>query len=90
MSLPVATTISGIDSMRVLRQNIRIASGFKPMSDRQMAALRKRVSGRGRGRAVRAVQDDGDARRARRPEAARISDGEERRLTGGPERLRLT
>jgi aryl-alcohol dehydrogenase-like predicted oxidoreductase len=43
MSLPVATTISGIDSMRVLRQNIRVASGFKPMSDRQMNALRKRV-----------------------------------------------
>jgi predicted aldo/keto reductase-like oxidoreductase len=44
MSLPVATTICGMDSMRVLRQNIRIASGFKPMTNRQMAALRKRVS----------------------------------------------
>lgn len=43
MSLPVATTICGIDSTRVLRQNIRIASRFKPMTDRQMAALRKRV-----------------------------------------------
>ena len=43
MSLPVATTISGIDSMRVLRQNVGVAAGFKPMSDRQMAALRKRV-----------------------------------------------
>ena len=45
MSLPVATTICGMDSMRVLRQNMRIASGFKPMTDRQMAALRKRVGG---------------------------------------------
>ena len=27
MSLPVATTVSGIDSMRVLRQNLRIARG---------------------------------------------------------------
>jgi aryl-alcohol dehydrogenase-like predicted oxidoreductase len=45
MSLPVATTICGMDSMRVLRQNMRIASGFKPMTDRQMAALRKRVVG---------------------------------------------
>jgi aryl-alcohol dehydrogenase-like predicted oxidoreductase len=45
MSLPVATTICGMDSMRVLRQNVRIASGFKPMTDRQMAALRKRVGG---------------------------------------------
>jgi aryl-alcohol dehydrogenase-like predicted oxidoreductase len=43
MSLPVATTICGMDSMRVVRQNIRIASGFKPMTDRQMTALRKRV-----------------------------------------------
>lgn len=45
MSLPVATTISGIDSMRVLRQNVRVAAGFRPMSERQMAALRKRVRG---------------------------------------------
>jgi predicted aldo/keto reductase-like oxidoreductase len=43
MSLPVATTVSGIDSMKVLRQNLRIAQGFKPMSPRQMNALRKRV-----------------------------------------------
>lgn len=43
MSLPVATTISGIDSMRVLRQNLRVAAGFTPMSPRQMDALRKRV-----------------------------------------------
>lgn len=43
MSLPVATTISGIDSMRVLRQNVRIAAGFKRMSYREMDALRKRV-----------------------------------------------
>ena len=43
MSLPVATTISGIDSMRVLRQNLRVADDFKPMSRRQMDALRKRV-----------------------------------------------
>ena len=44
MSLPVATTISGIDSLRVLRQNVRIAAGFRPMSARQMAALRRRVA----------------------------------------------
>ena len=36
MSLPVATTISGIDSMRVLRQNVRIASDFTPLSTAQM------------------------------------------------------
>ena len=43
MSLPVATTISGIDSMRVLRQNLRVAVAFRPMSARQMASLRRRV-----------------------------------------------
>jgi aryl-alcohol dehydrogenase-like predicted oxidoreductase len=43
MSLPVATTISGIDSMRVLKQNLRVATGFRPMSKRQMDSLRKRV-----------------------------------------------
>jgi len=43
MSLPVATTISGIDSRRVLQQNLRVARGFRPMSARTMAALRRRV-----------------------------------------------
>jgi aryl-alcohol dehydrogenase-like predicted oxidoreductase len=43
MSLPVATTVSGIDSMRILRQNLRVARGFRPFSPRQMDALRKRV-----------------------------------------------
>ena len=45
MSLPVATTISGIDSMKVLRQNLAVATGFRPMTARQMAALRTRVAG---------------------------------------------
>jgi aryl-alcohol dehydrogenase-like predicted oxidoreductase len=43
MSLPVAATISGIDSSRVLRQNLRVAADFTPMSDRDMRALRSRV-----------------------------------------------
>ena len=34
MSLPVCTTVSGIDSLKVLRQNLRIARGFSPMSAR--------------------------------------------------------
>ena len=45
MSLPVMTTVSGIDSIRVLRQNLRVAAGFKRMSPRQMEALRARVRG---------------------------------------------
>ena len=44
MSLPVTTTVSGIDSMRVLRQNVRIASGFTPMTAEEMGALRERVA----------------------------------------------
>jgi aryl-alcohol dehydrogenase-like predicted oxidoreductase len=43
MSLPVATTVSGIDSMTVLRQNVKVAAGFTPMSKRDMQALRRRV-----------------------------------------------
>jgi hypothetical protein len=43
MSLPVATTISGIDSMRVLKQNVAVASSFKQLSPRDMKALRQRV-----------------------------------------------
>jgi predicted aldo/keto reductase-like oxidoreductase len=44
MSLPVATTISGIDSLTVLHQNLEIARGFKPMSPAEMQALRDRCS----------------------------------------------
>jgi aryl-alcohol dehydrogenase-like predicted oxidoreductase len=44
MSLPVTTTVTGIDSMRVLRQNVRIASGFVPMLPDEMTALRARVA----------------------------------------------
>jgi predicted aldo/keto reductase-like oxidoreductase len=40
MSLPVATTVSGIDSRKVLKQNVRIASGFRPMSQAEMKAYR--------------------------------------------------
>ena len=44
MSLPVATTISGIDSLRVLRQNLRVARGFTAMSSREMQTLRTRCA----------------------------------------------
>jgi uncharacterized protein len=44
MSLPVATTISGIEALEVLRQNLRIARGFKPMAPEQMRALRERCA----------------------------------------------
>jgi hypothetical protein len=42
MSLPVATTISGIDSLGVLEQNLEIARAFRPMAETDMKALRQR------------------------------------------------
>lgn len=44
MSLPVVTTVSGIDSMKVLKQNIAIATDFKPLSRAGMERLRHKVS----------------------------------------------
>lgn len=44
MSLPVATTVSGIDSLKVLRQNLRVARNFAPMSLEEMQDLRSRCA----------------------------------------------
>ena len=44
MSLPVVTTVSGIDSLEVLRQNLAVARSFRPMVEAQMQALRTRCS----------------------------------------------
>ena len=44
MSLPVATTISGIDSLRVLRQNLKVARGFLPLATKEMQMLRARCA----------------------------------------------
>jgi predicted aldo/keto reductase-like oxidoreductase len=44
LSLPIATLVSGIDTMRVLRQNLAIAQGFRPMTERQRQALVRRVA----------------------------------------------
>ena len=43
MSLPVTTTITGIDKPEVLQQNLKIAQSFQPMSASEMQALRDRV-----------------------------------------------
>jgi predicted aldo/keto reductase-like oxidoreductase len=40
MSLPVATTITGMEKPEVLHQNLRIAQNFQPMSHAELAALR--------------------------------------------------
>ena len=47
MSLPVATTITGIDSIAVLRQDLKLARDFKPMSTREMDDLRRRTAALG-------------------------------------------
>jgi aryl-alcohol dehydrogenase-like predicted oxidoreductase len=44
MSLPVATTVSGIDSLKVLRQNLAIARDFLPMQEDELESLRKRCA----------------------------------------------
>src|SRR5580704_16172338 len=43
MSLPVTTTITGMESLEVLRQNLAVAQGFQPMSPEEMQALRNRL-----------------------------------------------
>ncbi len=42
MSLPVAVTISGVDTLEVLRQNLAVARGFKPLGVSAMHELRER------------------------------------------------
>ena len=42
MSLPVAVTISGVDTLEVLHQNLAIACGFKPLEVSVMQELRER------------------------------------------------
>ena len=44
MSLPVCTTISGIDSLKVLRQNLKIARGFVPMDAGERKAYEQSLS----------------------------------------------
>jgi aryl-alcohol dehydrogenase-like predicted oxidoreductase len=46
MSLPVATTVTGIDSPRILRQDLRIARSFQALDEGEMEALRRRVASR--------------------------------------------
>jgi len=43
MSLPVYSTLSGMGSLAVLQQNLKIATGFKALSAEAMQATRERV-----------------------------------------------
>jgi aryl-alcohol dehydrogenase-like predicted oxidoreductase len=42
MSLPVTTTLTGMEKLEILRQNLKIAQGFQSLSQQQMQALRDR------------------------------------------------
>jgi uncharacterized protein len=42
-SLPIATLVSGIDSEKVLEQNLKIVRDFKPMTTDEMAAVENKV-----------------------------------------------
>jgi len=43
MSLPVATTISGMERVEVLQQNLAVARGFTKLSDSEMTEIRNAV-----------------------------------------------
>src|ERR1700761_715207 len=43
MSLPVATTISGVSELPILEQNLRVAQNFPPLSPAEMKALTDRA-----------------------------------------------
>jgi aryl-alcohol dehydrogenase-like predicted oxidoreductase len=43
MSLPVSVTITGIESVAVLEQNLAIVRGFQPMSEAELKAVREKV-----------------------------------------------
>lgn len=42
MSLPVTTTITGMEKPEILEQNLKIAQNFQPMSPQEMQSLRDR------------------------------------------------
>jgi predicted aldo/keto reductase-like oxidoreductase len=44
MSLPVAVTVTGIDSLKVLRQNVSVARGFQPMGTVEMERMRAKFA----------------------------------------------
>lgn len=51
MSLPITTLVSGIDSSKILRQNLSVARDFQPMTEQEMETLRehcRREAGDGR------------------------------------------
>jgi predicted aldo/keto reductase-like oxidoreductase len=92
MSLPVATTICGVDSPAILKQLIDIASGFEPMTAAEAEALRAKCkvpAGDGRFELykVSLAYDNPEARRAHDfpvdPKQKEIGE-EEKTIMGAP------
>ena len=51
LSLPISTLVSGIDSLKVLQQNLKVIRDFKPLSVEEMAAIEaktRKLAGDGR------------------------------------------
>ena len=84
LSLPIATLVSGIDSEKVLDQNLKIVRKFKPLSEDEKDA--DRIVGREgrRRRPVRAVQELEGLRRPGPPQAARVRHRHQGGLTAKP------
>ena len=74
LSLPIATLVCGIDSEKVLDQNLKIAREFQPMTSDEMAAVEARyktIAGDGRYELFKTAQNfDGVCA----PQAARFRD----------------
>ena len=73
MSLPVATTISGMDSMEVLNQNLAVAVNFQPFTTAELKELRDEMPKACRRRPLRIVQDVGEVRRQGRARTTSFS-----------------
>jgi predicted aldo/keto reductase-like oxidoreductase len=73
MSLPVATTITGMEKPQILEQNLEIAQSFRPMSKDEMQALRDRC-----------VRDAGDGHYELYKTSLKFDNPEARRAHGFP------
>ncbi len=72
LSLPISSLVSGIDSEKVLDQNLKIVREFQADAARGARRDRGEDPDRGRRRSVRAVQVVEDVRRPRASQAARV------------------
>src|SRR5205085_3838095 len=44
MTLPTSTVITGIDSLKILEQDLEVVKTFRPLTEEQMSALRARTA----------------------------------------------